>query len=137
MIEYLPLILSVAVPTLTMIGLTLWIVPKITAKQIETVIEAFKPVIGRAMGTIADKSHESREVKKFEKEMMGDLLDKGLPELQILQELGLLSEERLDWIRDHPQEITVLIERYLPMAKKLLSMRKGGRFDKQTQTYDF
>lgn len=144
MLEMLPTILSILLPTVTVVFLTLFVVPRITAKQINAVVEAFSPTISRAMGTLGEKSGEARraradseEIKEFETEMIGNLIESNLPEIELAREFGLISDEKVDWIRTHPDALMVLIERWLPKLQTLLKMRRGGGFNEQTQTYDF
>lgn len=142
MLDLLPTVLSIVLPTITVIVLTLFVVPKITAKQIEMVLA--HPAISRMAGALGEKSGkarrkiaESQEIKDFEAGMMEDLLSKGLPEIELLREFGLISDERMEWIKANPEGLMVLIERWLPKIQSLLKMRGGAGFDQETQKYDF
>ena len=143
MIELLPTILQTLF-ILIMLLWTIFMLPRITAKQIAAVVEAFSPTISRAMGTLGEKSGEARkaradseEIKQFEADMIEGLLEKGLPEIELAREFGLISDEKVEWIKAHPDALMVLIERWLPKIKQLMSMRKSGGFNEQTQKYDF
>lgn len=106
-------------------------------RQQNALVGKFSPIIQNVMSSLGKKGSDSKEIQKFEKGMMEDIIDKGLPELGLLQELGILSEDRMEWIKSNPQGMMVLMERWLPLAMKLLNMRGGSGFNKAEKRYDF
>jgi len=95
-------------------------------RQQNKLVRSFTPVIRNVMSNLGKASVESREVKQIESKIMENVVNAGLPELDILKNLGILDEELVEQIKEHPQAIMTLIQRYAPLIKMIAGKMGGG-----------
>lgn len=84
------------------------------------------------MTSLGNKSGETKQVKKAEKMVMGDLMNSQFPEAELI--MSALSGETKAYLEENPHVVPHLIARYAPIIKQLAGQFSGA--NEQLQKYD-
>lgn len=97
--------------------------PVLTA-VIEEKLKDSQNMMKAAASALGNKSVESREMKKMEKMMVGDIMEQ-YPEIEMA--LEYFSPDTADLIRKHPQRALTLLTRYKPIIDQILGRDTEGK----------
>jgi len=107
-------VLTVILPIIIMIIYIEWR----QKRMINQYIEQFKPIVSKAFGLISEKGVDARKVKQIEQAVTNDIMNAQFPEIQML--LQYISPETAEMIKENPQAIPILIQRWLPIIQTLM-----------------
>ena len=105
-------------------------------------IEAkFTPVVEKIFSQMGSKSADSRKAKKIEREMIDDFMKTSFPELgiglDVLYDIGILNDERYEELKDNPEILILLINRWIPLLQKLAPGMLKGKTAQESIRTDF
>jgi len=114
-------VLTVIAPIIIMIIYIEWR----QKRMINQYVEQFKPIVSKAFGLISEKGVDARRVKQIEQAVTNDIMNAQFPEIQML--LQYISPETAEMIKENPQAIPVLIQRWLPIIQALMGKSTQGQ----------
>jgi len=96
----------------------------------------FTPIVSNVFKSLGVKSKDSKKAKEIEKEILDDVMKNQFPELGLLYDMGILTEERYEQLRENPEAIIMLIQRWLPLVQKLGIKGLTGKQPTKEPAYD-
>ena len=131
-----PVVLSCVLTLVLMVVATKYLIGPSLIKVFEEKYAEAEQAISRGMSALGVKSGESRQSKALEKAIFTDLVAQ-YPEINMI--LESFSPDTAAMIEENPQIAAILIERYMPLVKKLMPQLFGAASEnaQTTQKYDF
>jgi len=122
-------LINVLVPLLTAL-MIYWLVRRETNKSIERSIdrikEEFQPTISKAFGQLGVKGADAKAIKQIEQMVAEDVnanVGTMFPEVELI--LGWLSPETLERMKEHPESLPILLQRYGPLIAQFAGKLRG------------
>jgi len=110
-------------------------------KKTNSIESKFTPIVEKVFSTIG-VNFDSMELVFFiiEREMINDFMKTSFPELgiglDVLYDIGILNDERYDELKENPEILILLINRWLPILKQLAPQLLKGKTVQESIKYD-
>lgn len=110
-------------------------------KKTNSIESKFTPIVEKVFSGLGSRSADSKKAKKIEREMIDDFMKTSFPELgiglDVLYDIGILNDERYEELKENPEILILLINRWLPILKQLAPEMLKGRSAQQALKTDF
>lgn len=126
-------VLKVLLPTLVIY----WLIRRDTKKQMESITEEFKPLVSKVFGMAGAKGADAKAIKGIEQAVADDVsanIGAMFPEVELV--LGWLSPDTLEKIKERPEALPILLQRYGPLIAQFAG-KATGRSKEKSEGYDF
>jgi len=105
-----------------------WLMRRETKRQMTGLTEEFKPLISKVFGMAGVKSVDAKAVKEIE-QMVGEDVSANIgamfPEVELV--LEWLSPETLEKIKERPETLPILLQRYGPLIAQFAGKAMGKK----------
>jgi len=99
------------------------------------------PIVKNVFKGMGEKSVSTKKAQKIEREMIDDFMKKSFPELgiglDVLYEWGILNDERYEELKENPEALLIMIQRWLPMIQRLAPQLLKGKSVQQAAKTEF